>query len=142
MSRENVDVVMRGFEHFRATAEPLEEILAPDFVWDMSTFRGWPEQPLYEGFEGARAFLRDWGSAFDDWRVDVELVRDFGDKVVVVLRQHARAKTTGISLDMQFAQVFTVRDGLQARMQMYSDPAEALEAVGLPTDSTDSAATS
>jgi hypothetical protein len=32
---------------------------------------------------------------------------------------------------MSFAQVWTIRDGKQARMEMYSDQAEALEAVRL-----------
>ena len=34
-------------------------------------------------------------------------------------------------VDMLLAQVFTLRDGLQTRMEMYADPAEALKAVGL-----------
>jgi hypothetical protein len=32
---------------------------------------------------------------------------------------------------MRFAQVFTMRDGKQVRMEMYDDPNEALKAVGL-----------
>jgi len=32
---------------------------------------------------------------------------------------------------MQFAQVWTYRDGRQIRMQMYASPDEALEAMGL-----------
>ena len=32
---------------------------------------------------------------------------------------------------MVYAQVFTVRDGMQTRMEMYADPDEALKAVGL-----------
>jgi len=32
---------------------------------------------------------------------------------------------------MTFAQVLTFRHGKQVRMQMYADPSEALEAVGL-----------
>jgi ketosteroid isomerase-like protein len=32
---------------------------------------------------------------------------------------------------MLLAQVFTVRDGRETRMEMYADPAEALKAVGL-----------
>jgi ketosteroid isomerase-like protein len=32
---------------------------------------------------------------------------------------------------MLFAQVWTIRDGKEARMDMYSDQAEALEATGL-----------
>ncbi len=34
-------------------------------------------------------------------------------------------------VDMSFAQVWTVRDGKQTRMDMYSDPEEALQALGL-----------
>jgi ketosteroid isomerase-like protein len=32
---------------------------------------------------------------------------------------------------MSFAMVWTLRDGKHARMEMYSDPGEALKAVGL-----------
>jgi ketosteroid isomerase-like protein len=32
---------------------------------------------------------------------------------------------------MLLAQVYTIRDGKQARMEMYADPADALKAVGL-----------
>jgi ketosteroid isomerase-like protein len=49
----------------------------------------------------------------------------------VIVRQHGRAKTTGMPVDMTFTQVFTVRHGKQVRMQMYADPSEALEAAGL-----------
>ena len=34
-------------------------------------------------------------------------------------------------VEMSFAQVFTFRDGKRARMEMYSDRNEALEAAGL-----------
>jgi hypothetical protein len=49
MTRENVEVFRRGWKHFRATGDLLSEIVDPDFVWDMSTFRGWPEQQTYQG---------------------------------------------------------------------------------------------
>jgi len=131
VSQQNVDVVLRGFEHFRATGGPLPEILASDFVWDMSTFRGWPEKQTYEGAEGTRQFLVDWTSAFDDWSIELESLLDAGDQVVAVCRQSGRAKVTGAPVDMLIGQVFTFRDGLQTRMQMYADPAEALKAAGL-----------
>jgi len=130
MSRENVDVVRRGYAYFAASGE-LPEVTAPDFVWDMSKFRGWPERQTYDGIEGARAFLRDWLEAWDDWELEMEELHDAGDKVVAILRQRGRSKTSGLSVDMTFAQVWTIRDGKQARMEMYADPAEALEAVGL-----------
>jgi ketosteroid isomerase-like protein len=131
MTRENVEIIQRGYAHFAATGDFRPEIIASDFVWDMSHFRGWPEQPTYEGIEGARSFLRDWLDAWDDWEVEVEAFHDAGDKVVVIVHQHGRSKTTGLRVDMVFGQVWTIRDGKQARMEMYADPAEALEAAGL-----------
>jgi ketosteroid isomerase-like protein len=40
-------------------------------------------------------------------------------------------ETGDFPIDMTFGMVFTLRDGKQIRMQMYSDPAGALAAVGL-----------
>ena len=131
MSRENVEIVKRGFEHFQATGEMLAEIVSPDFVWDMSKFTGWPEQQVYEGIEGARTFIRDWSAAWDGWRLEIEAFHDAGEEVVAVVRQHGRSKTSNVDVDMRFAQVFTLRDGRETAMVMYADPDEALKAVGL-----------
>jgi ketosteroid isomerase-like protein len=132
MSEENVEIVRRGYAHRQARGDFLAEVLAPDYVWDMSHFRGWPEQQTYEGIEEARRFIRDWTAAFDDWEIEVLALHDAGgDKVVGVLRQRGRSKTTGLPVDMLYAQVFTIRDGKQTRMEMYADPDEALKAVGL-----------
>ncbi|HTR19815.1 MAG TPA: nuclear transport factor 2 family protein [Gemmatimonadales bacterium] len=131
VSQENVEVVRRGFEHFRATGGPLPEILAPEFVWDMSTFRGWPEKQTYEGPEGTQQFLTDWMSAFEDWRIKLEEIHDAGDQVVAICRQTGRSKLTGVPVNMAIGQVFTLRDGLETRMEMYADPAEAMRAAGL-----------
>ena len=35
------------YERFHETHQPVAEMLAPDFAWDMSTFVGWPEDPVY-----------------------------------------------------------------------------------------------
>ena len=132
MSQENVEIVRRAYEHRRATGDFLEEVLAPDLVWDMSNFRGWPEQQIYEGVDEARRFIRDWTAAFDEWAIEVEALHDAGgDKVVGVIRQRGRFRTSGLPVEMLFAQVYTLRDGKEVRMEMYADPAEALKAVGL-----------
>jgi ketosteroid isomerase-like protein len=131
VSQENVQVVQRGFAHFQATGDLLEDVFAPEFVWDMSTFDGWPEQRYYEGIDGARAFLRAWTNSWDDWELDIDAFHDAGERVVVIVRQSGRSRTTGMPVDMLFAQVFTVRGARQTRMEMYSDPQKALKAVGL-----------
>lgn len=131
MSAENVEIVRRGYEHFLETGEAAAQLWAPGFVWDMSTFRGWPERQTYEGPEGAREFLTGWVSAWEDWRLEVKELVDAGDDVVAIVHQSGRSKATGLPVDMTFGQVWTLEDGKQTRMRMYADPQEALRAAGL-----------
>jgi ketosteroid isomerase-like protein len=119
----------RGFAQFTATGEFDADVMAPDFVWDMSTFRGWPEQQIYSGIEGAREFVRAWLEGWDEWEMDVEAFHDAGDKVVAIVRQRARSRATGLPVEMTFGMVWTIRDLTQTRMQMYADPEQALRAV-------------
>jgi ketosteroid isomerase-like protein len=132
VSQENVEVVQRGFDHLLATGELLENIFAPDFVLDMSTFRDLMDlQSHYDGADGMRRFLREWTEPFEEWQIEVDALHDAGHKVVALCQQHARAKASELPVDMRLAMVFTLRDGLQTRIEMYADPSAALKAVGL-----------
>ena len=131
MSQENVEFVRYRYERFAITGRFVEDTVTPDFAWDMSHFHGWPEQQVYEGVEGANAFLTAWTAAWDDWELEVDALHDAGDKVVAILRQRGRSKAGGILVEMSLAQVWTIRDGKQARSEMYSDTNEAFKSVGL-----------
>ncbi len=133
MSKENIEIVARGYALFSETGELIEERTHPDFVWDMSTFSGWPERQVYAGTDGAREFLASWTEPWDDWELELEELIEAGDdEVLAVVRQHGTSKTTGLEVDMQFAQLWTLRDGKYTRMRMYADLAEARRAAGLP----------
>jgi ketosteroid isomerase-like protein len=131
MSRENVELVREAYERFQATGEFDPRFVDPEFVWDMSTFRGWPGRQEYHGVEGARQFLREWLEAWDDWELRVEELHDAGEQIVAILRQRGRSKAMGVPVDMTFAQVFTLSNGKQVRAQMYAEPSVALEAAGV-----------
>jgi ketosteroid isomerase-like protein len=131
VSRENLEIVRWAYEEFAARGALVAEVVTSDFVWDMSRFSGWPERQVYEGAEGASRFLEDWTAAWDDWEIVIEALYEIDEKVVAVVRQRGRSKATGLALEMLFGQVWTMRDGKQARMEMYSKPDEALKAVGL-----------
>ena len=131
MSQENVEIVREAYERFVVTGEFVADLGTDDFVWDMSNYHGWPEQQVYEGVDGARAFLREWIDAWEDWELELEALHDAGDRVVALVRQRGRSKEGGMPVEMAFAQVWTLRDGKQARTEVYSERAEALAAVGL-----------
>jgi ketosteroid isomerase-like protein len=127
VSDENVEIIRRGYAHFIATGEINAH---PDLVWDVSRL-GWPDQQVYAGVEGAMRFNAEWAAAWDDWELEVEDCLDAGERVIAIVNQRGRSKATGIPVDMRFAQVWTLRDGVGIRMQMYASVEEALEAVGL-----------
>jgi uncharacterized protein len=131
MRSGNSEIIREGLDYFMTTGKPSAQLFAPEFVWDMSTFRGWPEQQRYEGAEGTERFMAEWLAAWDEWVLEPESFHEADDKVVAVMRQHGRSKASGLEIDMRFAQVWTMRDGLTTRMQMYADPPEAFAAVGL-----------
>ena len=66
MSQEIVEIVKRVVENFIATDRLTDEVAA-DFIWDMSTFRGWPDQPAFHGFDGFTEFTDAWREPYDDW---------------------------------------------------------------------------
>ena len=63
----------------------------------------------------------------------MEALHGAGEQVVCVCHQTARVKLTDLRVEMRLAMVFIVRDGLETRMEMYADPAEAFAAAGLET---------
>ena len=135
MPDDNVEIVRRGYAHFAANGSIDPGVTAEDFVWDMSTFRGWPEQQTYDGREGARQFIADWSGAWEEWELDLEELVDAGDdRVLAIVSQRGRSKSSGLVVEMHFAQLWTMRDGKQVRMQMYADPDEGRRAIGLDTD--------
>jgi ketosteroid isomerase-like protein len=129
MSKENVELVRAGYERYTTTGE-LGRDWTDDFIWDVSNLH-WPGRQVYEGVDGARTFLREWSEPWEDWELEVDSFHDAGDVVVALVSQRARSKSTGMPVEMSFAQVWTVRDGKRTRMEMYADPAEALRAAGL-----------
>lgn len=133
MSSANVDSVRAGYEHFLATGEFAAHTVWPEeFVWDMSTFSGWPENPEYRGSDGFNQFMSQWLEAWDDWELEIlEYVDAPPDKVVTTVRQRGVAKAGGVPTEMRFGQVWTLRDAKSVRMEMYASPDEAKAAAGL-----------
>jgi ketosteroid isomerase-like protein len=122
----NLEIIRDGFEHFISTGELAFEVFDPAVVWDMSTFRGWPEDQEYLGIEGVGRFLASWTAPFEDWRLEVEEFVDAPpDRVVVLLHQYGRSAGAGIETEMRFGHVWHMREGRAVRVNNYASPEEA-----------------
>jgi ketosteroid isomerase-like protein len=125
-----VEVVAASYRQFAATKRPTG--LAPDLVWDLRTFRGWPDEEEYLGPDGFMEFLAKWREPYDERDLELEDVVDADDdRVVAVVRQRGRLKGADSWVELRFGIVNTVAGGLIRRMAVFATPAEALEAVGL-----------
>ena len=129
MSRENVELVRRMYEAYaRGDAEVSLSYLDREIVFSQPEDE--PGAGTYHGHEGViQAFVK-WTGAWDDYRVEVEELRDFGDHVLATTRHHGRGKGSGAVVEHQIFQLWTVRDGKVVRATMYYDETEALEAAG------------
>ena len=132
MSQENVEIVHRAYEAFsRAGLDALLEHFHPDAEYDITAAIG-PYAGMYYGRAVIRNFLADYLESWEYVRMEPEDFIEAGeDYVVVLLRLHMRGKGSGVEVEAQTINVWTVRDGKAVRMAVYNDKAEALEAVGL-----------
>jgi ketosteroid isomerase-like protein len=90
------------------------------------------EGEVFHGIEGQRRRLENVHAIWDDFRIAVSGVRDVDHtRAVVMLRLSGKAKVSGVPLDALLGQVWTWRDGKVWRIVTYTDPREALDAVGL-----------
>jgi ketosteroid isomerase-like protein len=127
MSQENVEIARKAIEAWNAgDMDGLRDLYDPDAVyavpsdWIGGLYVG--RDAIMEQFADLREVWR--GSSFD--RVDA---LDAGDRVVVQVAFHG--DTRGLPLTTDMAWVYTLREGLIIRLEIFRSKAEALEAVGL-----------
>ena len=128
MSQENVEIVRRGFEHFLATGEPLWETLHEELVVRDHDI---PDAADYQGYAGLGRWQEDWSAAWDHWRWEPEEFIDAGDRVVGVLRVHAKGRGSGVDVERVDGAMWTLRAGKVVRLDYYGSKADALKAAGL-----------
>jgi ketosteroid isomerase-like protein len=103
-------------------------VMTADFEWRQHREAVEPGSHRGAGIERA---LESIFEIYEDFHVEAERYIDAGDAVVVFGRTIGKARRSGLAMDRSFAFVWTVEDGRLARLQVYSDRSEALEAVGL-----------
>jgi ketosteroid isomerase-like protein len=132
MSRENVKCLQPLYEAWRrGDYQSGLEVLHPDIEWTAATDIPGGDSVCH-GREAVRAFLTDWRGAWSEYRVEArEFIELDLDQVLVLVHEHGRGKTSGVGLQTEFAQLWTIRDGQAVRMQEWRNWHEALKAAGL-----------
>ena len=131
MSQENVEVIRRLYEHWTTGDFP-----ADPFDPDVEHSRIGAQTPDMEGrwlgLDEFSTVFREYLQALSDLRIEAERIIDLsGDRVLVLSRQTARGKQSGVPVEHELGELFTLRDGKIVRYESYWNRAEALEAAGL-----------
>jgi uncharacterized protein len=132
VSKANVELVRSAFEAWnRGALDEFADHAAEDVAW--VEVSGRPEGPAGErrGRERMRASLGTLFEAFDSYHLDVEQIHDLGDRVVAVVREVARGRTSGLEIDGRWGYLVTVEDGRMTRIEAYRDAHAALQVAGV-----------
>lgn len=87
------------------------------------------ETGTYRGREGVSRWFGRWFGAFaPGYTMEVEEVREFGNRIFVVQRHHGQGRTSGVPVEMRNGALIWVREGKIPRIELYGDLEEGLEA--------------
>jgi ketosteroid isomerase-like protein len=129
VSEENVEIVREMYEAFHGG--DLERALTyfdDDVVADFSIR---VDSAVGRGREELREIVAGWVSTWDEYREEIDEIRDLGDRVFVAATQHGRGKGSGIELETQYGWLYAVEDGRITTITAYDSPAAALKAAGV-----------
>lgn len=88
----------------------------------------------YLGHSGVRRYMRAVYEAFEEYRPEIEELRDVGEgRVLTLAIEHGRGRGSGAQVEARHtAHLWTLRDGRAIQLDLFLDRRRAFETVGLP----------
>jgi len=128
VSRENLEIVQRGFDAFNETGvEGILPFIDPEF--EATTPPNLASEPdTYRGHDGIRRWFDSFDEVMEEIRWDAHGYQQVGDQVVVEFTLRARGKTTGLDFGQEAVMVWSLRDGKAIRVELFETLDEALAA--------------
>ena len=129
MSQENVELARAAIDALdRGDIDAALKDAAPDFAFDFSRSVGM-EAGVYK-LDQMRTFFGQWAEMWESSRFEAEEFIEAGDLVMTPVTNLLRGRD-GIEGQTRGAWVWTFRDGSVARITLYQERQDALEAAGL-----------
>ena len=128
----NLDLVRSAFDAWnRGDIEAFADHAAEDVAW--LEVSGRPEGGTSErlGRDRMRKSLESLFEAWESYRLEPEQIHDLGDRVLAVVRERARGRTSGVEVDSLWGYLITVEAGQIRRIEAYRDAGQAFEIAGL-----------
>jgi ketosteroid isomerase-like protein len=131
VSGSDVDSLRRGYEAFnRRDTDGLLGFFDPDATWIPSS-SAWGAGRAYRGHEGVARLFEDLERDWQEFEALPHEFRQVGDLILVLGRVRAIPKGGGEEIRSPTAWIWEMRGGKALRLQAYTDPRRALEALGV-----------
>jgi ketosteroid isomerase-like protein len=130
MSQKNVEIVRRLYEAWQRDGfGVVPELMDPAIEWVNPPYA--VEPGTHHGYTPFAAAASSFASVYPDSRVVDATFYDAGNRIAVKASMVSKSFGSEFPIDAQRGYVFDVRDGKVTRFAWFTDPAEALKAVGL-----------
>jgi ketosteroid isomerase-like protein len=123
----DIDLVKSAFDAWnRGDLEAFADHAAEDVAW--LEVSGRPEGGTSErlGRDRMRASLESLFEAWESYRLEPEQIHDLGKRVLAIVREVARGRTSGVEVDSLWGYLITVEGGQIQRIEAYRDADRAL----------------
>jgi len=132
VSQENVELLRSVFERTGRGDWDNEGGFDPSVEFLLVGGEGLGLSEQGRGIDALRGVLLEFMNEFEDYRVEGEWFFDLDDNRVFVLgRDRGVGVASGVPFEHENAQVFTLRDGLIVRWEVYWDRDVGRKAAGL-----------
>jgi ketosteroid isomerase-like protein len=138
MSQRNVDLCFCAVVAFNRAAQTLEASDIDAYLAYLSAdaelhaiTATYVDASSFRGHSGIRQYFAGISAVAEKIHIELDDVRDLGDRVLALGRWQMRGRGSGIEVEASAGWVNTVRDGEITCARSYNQPEEALQAVGL-----------
>jgi ketosteroid isomerase-like protein len=119
----------RGLDAYnRRDPDGFVAMWVPDCEWHPYLTARVEGDPGYHGHNGLRAWFEDVDEMFSEVHVELDEIREIGDRVVALGQMEARGRGSGAEVTSEIGWVFEVKGRLCRRGWAYTTHDEALRA--------------
>lgn len=125
MPEANVDALKRGYAALnRGDLSVVRELLDPEIEWREASPS--PDAGTHRGRDSFERFLRGWLESFDEFQVVPEEILEREGRLIAVVHQTGKGRSSGLRVDARLAHVWTVESGKAVRWEAVAKPEDAL----------------
>jgi ketosteroid isomerase-like protein len=130
MPQQDVETLSRGYEAFGSgDTEAVLALLHTDVTVEVHTDRPDIGAEVYHGHEGFLDNFAEIQDVFDDLVIDPQEIEERDNRIMVTTRITGKGKGSGVAIEAKIFHVWTLRDGMASRLEIFSNEEQARAAL-------------